>query len=531
VAGAAVMLLQRGHAQSHVISGPAGQFSFACSIERHGRNDAPVVLVEAPGFAPGYEFIDIKPHYAPLEFRLTRGKTITCRVVDQKGEPIVGAWTAVDPLADYEDYGLRLEETDERGEFEIPNVPDNEIRLTIGKPGFITRRGYVVTPSQSTVTIPMEYALDVRGTITDAATGGPVPYFEVATVYSAAERSRPGGLRAFASGVYELSLEEAWSRPLYLRVSAVGYQTATSEALAPGEERQVFDFQLTRAADYDEATAGRPPSQIEEPGVRRVAGVVRDEQGKPVSGATVSPVPLPLGTDVVTDAAGTFSFSTRPSGMMGGIRGEETLWLLVRQRERNLATAVQLGETADDLDITLTDGMILAGRAVNIDGKAVPDAQLSLAFWPSHLGYGSREPTEIDADGRFEIRAVPRGYRYSLRAHADGYGEPSVEVEKDRAVRERIELKPLVLQIANLSVSGVVVDELNRPVTNVRVSGYGNGQPHRETYTNTQGKFKLENICEGAVTLQATAGDSRRMQGHARTIGGSTAARIVLRAY
>ena len=528
VTGAAVMLLQRGDARSQALSGPRGQFSFACSIERHSLDDAPVVLVEAPGFAPAYEFIDIEPHYAPLEFHLTRGKTITCRVVDGAGEPVVGAWTAVDPLADYKDYGGWLEETDEQGQFQIPNVPDGEIRLTIGKPGFVTKRGHVVGTSQSTITIPLERAVTVQGTVTDATTGKSVPYFEIATVYSMASRPRPGGIRAFAGGEYELSLEEAWSRPSYLRVSAVGYETAMSEALAPGEERQVFDFQLTRASDHDEATAGRLPRQREEPGVRRIAGVVRDEQGTPVSGATVLPVPLPLGTGVITNAAGTFSFTTRPPGTMGGFRGEETLWLLVRHRERNLAAVVRLGGTADDLDITLTDGMSLSGRAVDIDGRAVPDAQLSLAFWPSNMGYGSPEPTEIDADGRFEIRAVPRGYRHSVRAHAEGYGEPSVEVEKDRATRERTELEPLVLQIANLAVSGVVVDELNRPVANVRVSGYGNGQPHRETYADTQGRFTLENMCRGAVALHANAGGSRRMYGEARALGGATDVRIVL---
>jgi len=530
VSDAAVMLVQRGDARSQAISGPAGQFSLVCSIERHSLNDAPVILVEAPGYAPACEPIDIRPEHAPLEFRLQRGRTVTCRVVDRAGEPLAGAWAAVDLLADYEDYGVWLEETDERGVFTIPNAPDDEIRLTIGKSGFITKRSYVVASSQSKVTIPMQDALDVRGTVTDAATGRPIPHFEIATVYSLANRPGSRDLRAFVDGRYELTFEEALSRPLYLRVSAVGYKAAVSEGLTLGSGNRVLDFQLVRGEDFDEAMAGRPPRQREEPGVRRIAGVVRDARGAPVGGATVSPVPW-LGTDVVTDSDGAFAFKTRPDSGMGVFPWQEARWLLVRQAEQNLAAAVQLDETVNTLDITLANGMILSGRVVDIDGEAVPGAELSLTFWASNKGYGSREPAEIDAQGRFEIRAVPRGHRYSVRARADGYGEPSVEVQKGRTVRERIELESLVLQVANLRVSGVVVDELDRPVANVRVSGYGDGQPHRETYADTRGRFTLENMCDGAVALHANPGGSKRMYGEARAVAGATDVRIVLREF
>ena len=51
-----------------------------------------------------------------------------------------------------------------------------------------------------------------------------------------------------------------------------------------------------------------------------------------------------------------------------------------------------------------------------------------MTFWISDYGYGTREPTKIDSDGNFEIRAVPVGYRYSVEASADGYGNRYVQV-------------------------------------------------------------------------------------------------------
>ncbi len=290
------------------------------------------------------------------------------------------------------------------------------------------------------------------------------------------------------------------------------------------------------ASGLDESTVGRASQRRDESSVHWISGVVRDTQGMPVGGATVSLMPW-LGIDVVTnavvvtDADGAFAFETRPSSMMGGFRGQETLWLLVRQRERNLAAAVKIGETVESLNVTVTDGMMFSGRAVDTEGKSVPTAEVSLRLWLSHRGYSQREPTEIDAEGCFEIRAVPRGYRCSVSVHADGYGEPSVEIEKDAAVRGRIELEPLVLRVAKLPISGVVVDELGRPVASARVFANGNGQPHREIRTNSRGEFTFENMCEGAVFLHANAGDAGQMQGQARTLGGSTEARIVLRKY
>ena len=66
-------------------------------------------------------------------------------------------------------------------------------------------------------------------------------------------------------------------------------------------------------------------------------------------------------------------------------------------------------------------------------------------------------------------------------------GRVHVRVNPADAVNDHLELEPLVLEESNLSTSGVVVDDLGRPVPHIRVYAYGNGQPTREVHTNSQG--------------------------------------------
>jgi len=210
---------------------------------------------------------------------------------------------------------------------------------------------------------------------------------------------------------------------------------------------------------------------------------------------------------------------------------EETTYLLVRHKERNLAAAIELDDDAETLDVKLTPGVIMSGKVVDIEGRGIPDADISMTFWISDYGYGAREPTEVDSDGNFEIRAVPSGHRYSVTASADGYGQRYVQAHTSEAVGNLMELEPLVLFAANLSASGIVVDEFDKPVHNIRIYAYGNGQPTRETYTDAEGKFTLENICEGPISIQANKTDMERLHGRAKAEGGATDIKIVVSQY
>jgi len=530
IAGATAMLAQRNSMPFFAITDPTGSFRFVCSGDRDTYGEVPTVVVEAPGYAPAQKAIDIEPDPEPLEFRLTRGRSITCRVVDTEGRSIVGAWTVVEPLPENSSYGIWLKDTDEQGEFQVPNVPKNDVNLTVGKEGYVAVRDYVLALSEEEVVVTMKRALRVRGTVTDAESGIPIPNFEVTIVRIVGDRNFTGNTLSFDKGTYELKLDEVRSDALQLKVSAMGYEPATSEEFKIDESRRVIDFPLARASDFDEKTAGRPRKQVSPPGVRRITGLVRDEKSVPVSDAVISTRPS-LGAETTTNADGTFTFRTRRTSMTGSSSREETAYLLVRHKERNLAAAIELDDDAETLDVKLTPGVIMSGKVVDIEGRGIPDAKLSLTFWVSDWGYGGRyEESKIDPEGNFEIRAIPVGYRYSVNATAEGYGQRYVQAHTSEAVGNLMELEPLVLAVANLSISGIVVDENDQPVFNIRVYAYGNGQPTRETFTNSKGEFTIKNVCPGQIRIQVNSRDRapRQLHGRIQAKGGATDVKIVV---
>jgi uncharacterized GH25 family protein len=530
VAGATVMLAQQSYNAIYSLTDTSGAFRLVCSSNMSDYPEAPAIIVEAPGYAAVMQPFDLQPDSEPLECRLQPGRSITCRVVDSKDQPVTGAWTVVEPLPNYRDYSVWLKDTDDRGEFQISNMPQNDVKLTIGKEGYLAVRDHIVTASENELVVTMKHAMNIHGIVTDTDTGKPIPNFEVAAVSTTGGRTNTSSLVAFIDGKYNVSFDETRPETQQLKIFAVGYEPATSEQFNIDEDERTINFKLARSSSFDETTAGRPREQIRPTGPRRITGITRDEHGKPVSGAIVTTCPRRLGTETITNTKGEFTFKLRGTrGSVSSIQREEITYLHVRQKERNLAVVMELDPSADKVDVILTPGVILSGKVVDAEGKRIPIAEIWLTFWTSSIGYGMQEEAKIDKEGNYEIRAVPIGYRYSVNANAEGYGKRYVQVNTSSAENQRMEVEPLVLSVASLSVSGIVVDDLDQPISGIRIYAYGNGQPSRETFTDTQGRFTIENVCPGTLNIQANSTERthRRIHGRTQTHGGAANIKIV----
>jgi len=149
---------------------------------------------------------------------------------------------------------------------------------------------------------------------------------------------------------------------------------------------------------------------------------------------------------------------------------------------------------------------------------------LRVSNWGSSLGRGQ----VADVEGKFEVRALPLGHKYSLTARAEGYGEKRIEVHTNDAVDNRVDVGRLTLAVADLSVSGLVVDVDDKPVANARVYCYGEGQQTRIAQTDTDGKFTLEKICAGRIRITASVSGKTRLYGYIQTEGGATDVKVVI---
>ena len=252
-----------------------------------------------------------------------------------------------------------------------------------------------------------------------------------------------------------------------------------------------------------------------------ITGMVRDPEGRPLAGAVVSTYP-PVTEQFTTKAGGQFTLESKRAPRQG------TTYLFVRHVGRNLAGSVELDESLKEFDITLAPGVILAGEVVDVNGKGIANAELSLLYRFSSVGYVMPDIIKTDDGGKYEIMAAPPGHTYSIEAGADGYGRRSVQANTGGAENERIELESMILSIANLSASGIVVDEFDQPVSEVNIMISGDGQPQKRAITDAKGRFTVENICSGRISVYANKLRPRRLRGRTEAEAGQTDIRVVV---
>jgi len=260
----------------------------------------------------------------------------------------------------------------------------------------------------------------------------------------------------------------------------------------------------------------------------KITGVVRDEKDKPIEGVEMEICPAGGMEESVSDVEGRFEviydLGSWPSGRI------PTMFLVGRHEERNLAAAVQVDENTREIEIKLEPAITMTGQIVDPNDKGIADAEVRTMLhgpqWGSTIG---RKPAITDKDGKYEIRALPPERTYSVYARAEGYGESrGEEINTAKAVDNRLDMGKLTLALANLSISGMVVDNEDKPVVGASISCDGENQPYRNTQTDIEGKFMIEKVCAGKIRVSANKYAVTRLYGYIETEGGATDVRIVI---
>ena len=263
-------------------------------------------------------------------------------------------------------------------------------------------------------------------------------------------------------------------------------------------------------------------------GMSKIRGIVRDEKGSPIEGVKLKVCPMGGSQDAATDAEGRFEALYDPGGWSSS--RTPIIFLIGRYEAGNLAAAVEIEEDASQVDIILKPAVTFTGRVVDPDGKGIESARITVMLrvssWGSSIG---RDRITTDEQGKFEIKAIPAEQKYTFYVVAEGYGEIRKEgISTDEAVNNHLDLGALTLAVANLSVSGVVVDNDGKPVPGARISCYGEGQSRSRAETDIEGKFTLEKVCAGKIRINADKSGATRLYGSVETEGGATDIKIVI---
>jgi formylglycine-generating enzyme required for sulfatase activity len=257
-----------------------------------------------------------------------------------------------------------------------------------------------------------------------------------------------------------------------------------------------------------------------------ITGVVRDVANMPIDGVEIG-ILRAANSDFRLRGEGRFEVSWEPYRSRGR---KFRYYLLARHTQRNLVAFVEINQDTRRLDVKLKPGAVLKGTIVNTDGRGIKGAHITPIFqnWRATL---PSLMMRTDTQGRFEVRALPWNYKYSLLLRARGYGREEVEIQTNNASDNRVDIGQTVLGTANLTVSGIVVDANDQPVGLALVHCTGKGQEVASGLTGPDGEFKLDGVCKGKVKISASVGGSNRtnMSGSIETEAGATNVKVVMR--
>lgn len=279
------------------------------------------------------------------------------------------------------------------------------------------------------------------------------------------------------------------------------------------------------APGYLPAAAGIPGAPAAGPvlalsprptGERTASGVVLDEGGLPVEGATIYLIssenstaePLPKEGSVI-------SARSDPQGRFKSQLSHGS-WDLRASAPGLIATVVRgivvgPGHAPVDLGtVVLRRGAVLDGQVVDSQGKPIAGCQVRtlpaggmvLARFLAAGAEDESAETLSGADGGFTLTGLPEGQPVTVVVSAEGYISATLQGVQVPAER------PLRVTLSSGSrISGRVVDESGAPVTRAQVlavpeePGGGGAAEHLDE----DGGFVIENLSPGHVTLAVAA--------------------------
>ena len=231
-----------------------------------------------------------------------------------------------------------------------------------------------------------------------------------------------------------------------------------------------------------------------------VNGVVLDEDGAPVTGAEVVgffDVSILSEDKVMSGESGKFSFSVPPGTTALKIEANLGEMTSEKGKEYEIDSLVKvLIRKEADSDYSAE----MSGKVIDVQGKPLEGVTV-LTF-----DGVNKKTVKTDSEGVYVFEKIhPK--QQSLFYSKEGYGvNDRHEIPK---AQKRSELDPVILPIADASLTGKLIDEFGNPVEGARLVASGENQPRGsalsgatdivefDTVTDKEGKFKLDGLIKG----------------------------------
>jgi uncharacterized GH25 family protein/DNA-binding beta-propeller fold protein YncE len=418
-----VFVLKRGLELSGRVVGPAGKpvagARVALGFERWDSEDSQartssdgqftlrnckpgrsLVTVQAAGFSPTLQEVEVAKGTKALDLRLEPGHTVKIRVVDSHGKPLANAAVWVGPWRGHRVLDLQSD-TDANGETVWDSAPADTMMCRASKEGYMSSDLVPIKASNDFQVMRLAPELVISGRVADASTGRPIKDFQIRqglvfANYPQIFWQRFGGAE-YENGRYRFKMRQQ-QNGVALKVIAKGYKPARSRTFHVSEGSQAYDFSLQ---------PGKGPS-----------GVVVRPDATPISGVDVALATEDgrvsvtegrfdrnqnAGEMTKTDARGRFEF----------LPLENDQYVVIALSDDGFAEA-SADQVQQRMPLRLRPWGRLKGRVL-LGHK--PDAGRQVSYTPQLASRGSfafyvwnfRYQAQTDQQGRFEFDRVMPG--------------------------------------------------------------------------------------------------------------------------
>ncbi len=238
-----------------------------------------------------------------------------------------------------------------------------------------------------------------------------------------------------------------------------------------------------------------------------VYGLVTDQSGKPVNGATVQALPYPLGPDPTvlkttsTDQNGSYSLERL---------SDSDAHLTIIAIADSLAPSrrfIRLREEPQRVDFHMSPGVTVTGTV--IDGSTSSPLEGATVYLPD---YYPATQTMSGAGGKFSLANVPALQSLRISAKKDNYVEHSNMNPRQSRNNKSPDGIVIVLMPGGCSIRGTVVDHSEMPVSGARVKLTASRLNQLEypalqnlsPVTKDDGAFELKNLPPN-ITIKLSA--------------------------
>jgi hypothetical protein len=299
--------------------------------------------------------------------------------VRAQGEPVANAWVSIMPVTPTGGWaGTPVQTTtDQDGRYRVAGLPTPHVKVNVRAPAlsglassywpddyaFATAGILPVAPSGSTADVDLPAGASISGRVVDADTGAPITGAQVQAHVEAPPGWEAVGRTGLAAGTGQFVIDD---------LPPVGVALQVRAREGTNHLGQWYDA----AGFHGAATAVRPGATdlvIRLRAGAEVGGAVRDDGGRSVADATVTIIGCPslCPMSARTDSSGAYRIRGVPPGV--GLRayvepateGLLDRWYSAPGQTGDTSFDLTAGQVRGDLDVILTAGALVVGRAVD----------------------------------------------------------------------------------------------------------------------------------------------------------------------